>query len=268
MSSKYKPLAIALSALGREREDITLSFSEIESILGFPLPRSAHAHRPWWANQKNHDNHSQTSIWMDAGFQVESFDLRNRWVRFTRASPVMAAPLLQRDTPAALREYGAEAINAKADLPDTTPAEVPAMPAGSRRIVLISCAARKRQHRARAQDLYVSPLFQRQLAYARKLSPDAVFILSAKYGLVGPDEEIEPYDQTLKDMGASEQRAWAKRVLAQLGEKTSLLSDHFIVLAGDAYRRYLTPALGHWEAPLERLTIGRQLQKLDRLLRV
>jgi len=268
MSSKYKPLAIALSALGREREDITLSFSEIESILGFPLPRSAHAHQPWWANQKNHDNRSQTSSWMDAGFRVESLDLRNKWVRFIHAGPERDALILQRDSPAAPHEREAEAINAKADLPDAMPAEAPAMPEGSRLIVLISCAARKLQHKARAQDLYVSPLFQRQLAYARKLSPDAIFILSAKYGLVGPDEEIEPYDQTLKDMGASEQRAWAERVLAQLGEKTSLLSDHFIVLAGDAYRRLLTPALDHWEAPLERLTIGRQLQKLDRLLRV
>lgn len=268
MSGKYKPLAIALSALGREREDIMLSFSEIESILGFPLPRSAHVHRPWWANQKNHDNRSQASGWMDASFQTESLDLRNRWVRFIRTRPVMAAPILQRDTSAAHCEPEADAINAKAILPDATPAEVPATSEGSRLIVLISCAARKRQHRARAQDLYVSPLFQRQLAYARKLSPDAIFILSAKYGLVGPDEEIEPYDQTLKDMGAIEQRAWAERVLVELREKTCLLSDHFIVLAGDAYRRYLTPALAHWEAPLERLTIGRQLQKLDRLLGV
>ncbi|MBX3677423.1 MAG: hypothetical protein KF853_10405 [Rhodocyclaceae bacterium] len=268
MSNKYTPLALALSAQGAKRDSITLSFSEIESILGFSLPRSAHDHRPWWANQKNHDNRPQTSGWMDAGFQVESIDIRNKWVRFVRAKPEIATPFRKRDMSTAILNREVEASNVKADMPDPMPVEAPGITVGSRRIILISCAAKKLQHKAKARDLYVSPLFQRQMSYARKLSPDAIFILSAKYGLVDPDEEIEPYDQTLKDMGTSEQRAWAERVLAQLGEKSSLLSDHFIVLAGDVYRRFLTPALGNWKAPLERLTIGRQLQKLDQLLRV
>ena len=137
---------------------------------------------------------------------------------------------------------------------------------GQKRIVLISCAAGKSAHRTRAAELYVSPLFRRQLAYARRLAPDAIFILSAKYGLVGLDEEIDPYEKTLKDMGAREQRSWAQGVLARLKEEANLLEDHFIFLAGDAYRKHLTPVLHHWEAPLERLTIGRQLQKLDQLL--
>lgn len=267
MSGKYAPLAMALSAQGVEKESITLSFNEIESILGFSLPRSAHNYRPWWANQKNHSNRPQTSGWMNAGFQVESIDLRNKWVRFVRAAPGLATQVQRRDMPEAIRDPEAEALNVNADLSDPMPAKTPRMTARSRWIVLISCAARKLQHKAKASDLYSSPLFQRQLAYACKLSPDAIFILSAKYGLVDLDEEIEPYDQTLRDMGISEQRAWAARVLEQLGKKTCLLSDHFIVLAGDVYRRFLTPAFYSWEAPLERLTIGKQLQKLDELLR-
>ncbi len=42
------------------------------------------------------------------------------------------------------------------------------------------------------------------------------FILSAKYGLVSPDEVIAPYEKTLNDMGAGERREWASRVQAQM----------------------------------------------------
>lgn len=38
--------------------------------------------------------------------------------------------------------------------------------------------------------LYTSPLFTYALAYAEALHPDAIYILSAKHGLVGLDEVI------------------------------------------------------------------------------
>ena len=47
-----------------------------------------------------------------------------------------------------------------------------------KRIVLISCVSKKLPHPARAKDLYVSPLFRLNLQYARKLQPDAIYILS------------------------------------------------------------------------------------------
>ncbi|OGA32675.1 MAG: hypothetical protein A3G80_14705 [Betaproteobacteria bacterium RIFCSPLOWO2_12_FULL_62_13b] len=136
----------------------------------------------------------------------------------------------------------------------------------SRRIVLVSCAAKKAQHKAQAQDLYASPLFRRALAYARLLRSDHVYILSAKHGLLDLTTEIEPYDLTLKDMSSNDVRAWADRVLSQLAQKTNLGSDTFIFLAGDAYRRFIVPKLAHWEAPLVGLPIGKQLQRLIELL--
>ena len=42
--SKYQPLADYLSKLGGN--DVTLSFSQIEEILGFKLSPSARKHRP------------------------------------------------------------------------------------------------------------------------------------------------------------------------------------------------------------------------------
>ena len=64
-------------------------------------------------------------------------------------------------------------------------------------IVLISCVSQKLSHRAKAKDLYVSTLFRLNLKYAKILNPDAIYILSAKHGLLSLEQEIEPYEQTL-----------------------------------------------------------------------
>jgi cytoplasmic iron level regulating protein YaaA (DUF328/UPF0246 family) len=131
-----------------------------------------------------------------------------------------------------------------------------------KRIVLIACASKKKPYKTQAADLYDSELFRRSLAYARRLRPDAIYILSAKYGLLDPQEVIEPYNVTLNTMPAGEIRAWAGRVLAQLRSKADLRHDHFIILAGDKYRRYVLPHLASYELPLEGLPIGKQLQFL------
>lgn len=61
-----------------------------------------------------------------------------------------------------------------------------------RKTVLISCVSKKQKYRAKAQDLYISPLFKLNLEYAQELKPDAIFILSAKHGLLHLDTEIDP----------------------------------------------------------------------------
>lgn len=134
-----------------------------------------------------------------------------------------------------------------------------------KKIVLISCVSQKLPHKARVEDLYISTLFKLNLKYARKLKPDAIFILSAMHGLLELDAEIAPYNVTLNEMPSAERRAWAKIVLEQLRKHTNLQDDHFVFLAGQNYRKYLAPSLASFEVPLERLPIGKQLQKLKGL---
>lgn len=133
-----------------------------------------------------------------------------------------------------------------------------------KRIALIACASKKLATRARAEELYTSTLFKYSLQYARKLNPDATFILSAKHGLLTLGEEIEPYDVTLKKMRANERKTWAKKVIEQLKVHADLQHDHFILLAGERYRQYLLPHLTSYEAPLEGFRIGEQLQYLKK----
>ena len=136
-----------------------------------------------------------------------------------------------------------------------------------RRIALISCVSKKRTTRARAAELYTSPLFRLNLQYARKLKPDAIFILSAKHGLLDLDDEVEPYNVTLNKMDVGQRMAWASKVIRQLQKHCDLRYDHFIILAGERYRRYLLPHLVSYEIPLKGLPIGKQLQYLKRQLR-
>lgn len=134
-------------------------------------------------------------------------------------------------------------------------------------IVLISCSRQKGNGKALARHLYSSPLFRKQLQYAQHLNPDLIFILSAKYGLVELDREIEPYDKSLKEMPAREVRVWAERIIEELRTRADLTRDRFTLLAGDRYRRYLLDYLARCEAPLTGLRIGEQLQRLRKLCR-
>lgn len=133
-----------------------------------------------------------------------------------------------------------------------------------KKIVLISCVSQKQLYRSKAKDLYISALFKKNLAYAQRLNPDAIYILSAKYGLLDLETEIDPYNQTLNTMSAAENRSWAEKVLQQLGGVADLKQDHFIFLAGEKYRKNLLPHLTSYEIPMEGLTIGRQLQALSK----
>ena len=135
----------------------------------------------------------------------------------------------------------------------------------AKRIVLISCVSQKLPCRAKARDLYTSTLFMLNLKYAEKLEPDEIFVLSAKHGLLGMEKEIEPYEQTLNNMRASEIKAWANHVIEQLQDVCSIEDSEFTFLAGDKYRKYLLPHIRNHKIPLKGLRIGQQLQKLKEL---
>jgi hypothetical protein len=136
-----------------------------------------------------------------------------------------------------------------------------------KKIVLLSCVSKKRQHKTKAGDLYdVSLWFKLALRYARNQNPDAIFILSAKYGLLDLDTEIEPYNITLNRMTSAQRKEWANGVAAQLKEKADVKNDHFIFLAGQKYRENLVGHIGYYRIPMVGLGIGKQLQFLKRHL--
>lgn len=130
------------------------------------------------------------------------------------------------------------------------------------KVVLIQCVKKKKPRKCKAKDLYDSAWFRYAWRYAQSLNPDKVFILSAKYGLVDPEEEIEPYNETLNTKSVPEIRAWAAKLLASLRERTDVTKDTFIILAGEKYRTYLADHLANHDIPMKGLRIGQQLKWL------
>jgi len=134
-------------------------------------------------------------------------------------------------------------------------------------VLLISCVSQKLDEKSKAKDLYISTLFKKNMAYALTLHPDKIYILSAKYGLLGLDDRIEPYNITLTTMKVAKKKAWAEKVLTQLKNSEAIEDTKFIFLAGSNYRKYLVLHLPHTEVPMEGLPIGKQLQFLTEKLR-
>ncbi|MFF3946850.1 DUF6884 domain-containing protein [Streptomyces sp. NPDC001902] len=61
-------------------------------------------------------------------------------------------------------------------------------------LVVIPCGSRKLDHRARAADMYIGSYHRACRKAAEALQPDRLVILSARYGLLDLDDEIDPYD--------------------------------------------------------------------------
>lgn len=104
-------------------------------------------------------------------------------------------------------------------------------------IVLISCSSEKGSTSTTAEQLYTSSLFKKSLARAKKLNPDAIYILSGKHHLLPLDKVIEPYNQRVSRK-KDENEAWGAKVIEQLKKVTDLQNDKFIIYAG---KDYVTP---------------------------
>ena len=82
--SKYAPLTRHLRASRKPR--VAMTFSEMERLLGFPLPRSSREHRAWWAN--NPTGHVNAQAWHEAGYQSSEVDLAAERLVFVRLNAV------------------------------------------------------------------------------------------------------------------------------------------------------------------------------------
>jgi hypothetical protein len=143
-----------------------------------------------------------------------------------------------------------------------------AAPAGTVRIGLVGCGSAKLGRPAPARDLYTSQLFRKASAYAAATC-DRWYVLSAKHGLVRPDQILEPYDVKLgANLPSSPPiHAWAAMVREQLAvELADVAGAVLVALAGEQYRTVLRPCAWPFEIPMQGLGIGQQLGFLTREL--
>ena len=134
------------------------------------------------------------------------------------------------------------------------------------KIALISCSKLKQNYPCSARELYApSQLFSLSYEYAKR-NADAVYILSAKYGLLAETDRVAPYDLTLSNLPDHWRRNWASYVLSQMRERFDLQNDTFFILAGQHYYQYLLPRLAHVVLPLGNLRMGDRLSFLQQQL--
>ena len=81
--SVYAPLREHLLLSGAER--LTLSFSEVEHILGRPLPASARKRSAWWSNSEL--GHVQAAAWLQSSYRTVDLDLEAERIGFERYYP-------------------------------------------------------------------------------------------------------------------------------------------------------------------------------------
>ena len=88
MNSKYAPLESHLRDSGHAH--LPMTFSEIEHIIGAPLPPAAFKHRALWSN--NPGNWVMTKAWLAAGYETERVDMTNGRLVFRKAATRTPAP--------------------------------------------------------------------------------------------------------------------------------------------------------------------------------
>lgn len=130
-------------------------------------------------------------------------------------------------------------------------------------IILIGCVRTKLSAPAAAAELFNSPLFAGRRRYAAG-SGCPWYILSAKYGLLHPDDVIGPYDVYLAEQSSSYRSAWGEFVVARLEQCHRDLGGLTVeVHAGAAYVEPLRAPLAARRAalitPAAHLRQGEQL---------
>lgn len=227
--TKYTSLAQWLTS--QDEDSASLSLSEIEQIVGFALPDSARQYTAYWVSDNTVDRELRRQGWHAyPRLNVGRVDFRKVDAR-ENAAPPAVGPLT------------------KTGAPD---------------LVLIGCVKSKLPGSHRARDLYTSPLFRGRVAHAASTATPW-WVLSAKYGLVDPDDVIEDYDVTLDDANLATRTEWANRVLASIDQRIGSIAGKLVEIhAGDQYRdrsliRGLEARGATVSVPLLGLGFGRQL---------
>lgn len=82
--NKYLPLEEWFRNQAATTKQIKLTFDQVETILGVPLPASAIKLKTWWTNVQPKIQSHRTA-WLNNGWVVAEFDQQARWAKFVRA---------------------------------------------------------------------------------------------------------------------------------------------------------------------------------------
>ncbi|UTT50956.1 DUF6884 domain-containing protein [Rhodococcus gordoniae] len=231
---------VLIERLTAAESSVRLSWDELESMVG-ELPPSASKHRTWWSGDRPHVN-----AWQAAGFTLGELRL-GKTVTFTPAAEG------ENIRPALEVPNGPDPQSQTERARDTVGVD----------LVLVTCVKTKLEVPAAAKDLYISPLFTRQRAYAETTGVPW-FILSAEHGLVAPGDWLAPYERYLPDTPTAYRAAWGLWAVERLDLVAGPLPGKVVELhAGSAYIDAVSAPLvikgASVRTPLDGLSMGQRL---------
>ena len=129
------------------------------------------------------------------------------------------------------------------------------------KIALVSCSKLKQSYSCLAEEMYSkSSLFKKATSFVKN-NYTRWFILSAKYGLLQPEDIIDPYNISLNKFEKNELILWSDSVFIKILDLYPTEIDFY---AGNNYRKYLIPKLQDkgivCSVPLTGMGIGEQLR--------
>jgi hypothetical protein len=92
--SKYDPLSARLT--GDDGREWSVTFADLEKLLGFSLPKTARSGKTWWRNT-GAQPHQQA--WVSSGWEVAQVDLAGARVTFRRITASAPDVLQKHPTP-------------------------------------------------------------------------------------------------------------------------------------------------------------------------
>lgn len=120
-----------------------------------------------------------------------------------------------------------------------------------RKVALVACVKDKLNIPSKAIELYNNEAFRTWIKDAQSKDVDQIYILSGKYGLILPEEIIEPYDLNLNSQTDKYQIEWYRNVLKRLTELEDLNSTHFILYTNNTYYKGFVDEMKSFEIPYE-----------------
>jgi hypothetical protein len=229
-----------------------------EAAATFPEPFSRAALISWI--EKRRPDVETSSISTHIQYAVAGIPNRDRHPLGRRE------PLLERVDRGLYRRYrGSDRGAAASPRPSPVVAATAAAPSPSPvtgRVVLMGCSSRKGPGPAPARDLFEGTGFRKARDRAVGLRAPW-FVLSAKYGLLDPDDVVGPYDVFLGEQTSAYRAAWGEWVTAVLATRVELAGAAVEIHAGDAYCAPLRSPLRRHGAsvtePLAGLSQGKRL---------
>lgn len=128
------------------------------------------------------------------------------------------------------------------------------------RVALIACSKKKRPGKHKGHELYLGTMFKKSLQLARLEGYDHIFILSARYRLIGLNDVIGAYDLKLDEIDREMRRGWAKKVIGELRRRVPNYENaEYTYFAGKMYHQDLPPG----RKPFSGKGIGQIVQWLN-----